>query len=139
LETFHALVSLVEKLGFPSYNIQATDGTLFPSAARYRGCCHFNDSCASITVDNVVQKVRDRVLYRIQDPAQIVPGKECRVRTECPNANFPSNIKRPKITILSKPATQRQGRVTELPSSGARFLTRLIIARIHSGPNRTGG
>jgi hypothetical protein len=101
LELFHALVSLVEKLGFLSYRIQATDGTLFPSAARYRGCCHFNNSCASITVDNVVQKVRDRVLYRIQDPAQIVPGKECRVRTECPNANFPKDIKRAKITILS--------------------------------------
>ena len=101
LEIFHALVSLVEKLGFLSFNIQATDGTLFPSAARYRGCCHFNDSCASISADNVLQKVHDRVLYRIQDPAQIVPGKECRVRTECPNANFPEDIKRPKITILS--------------------------------------
>jgi len=42
-----------------------------------------------------------RVLYRIQDPAQIVPGKECRVRIECPNANFPKDIKRAKITILS--------------------------------------
>jgi hypothetical protein len=83
-EISHALVSLVEKLGFLSYRIQATDGTLFPSAARYRGCCHFNDSCASITADNVLQKVHDRVLYRIQDPAQIVLGKECRVRIECP-------------------------------------------------------
>jgi len=100
-EIFHTLVSLVEKLDFLSYNIQATDGTLFPSAARYRGCCHFNDSCASIGVDNVVQKVHDRVLYRIQDPSQIIPGKECRVRTECPNPHFPEDIKRPKITILS--------------------------------------
>jgi Transposase DDE domain len=100
-DVFHALVSLIEKLGFLSYRIQATDGTLFPSAARYRGCCHFNDSCRSITVDNVVQKVRERVLYRIQDPPSIVPGKECRVRTECPNVSFPQDIKRPKITILS--------------------------------------
>ncbi len=30
LELFHTLVSLVEKLGFLSYRVQATDGTLFP-------------------------------------------------------------------------------------------------------------
>ena len=100
-QIFHALVTLVEKLGLLSYKILATDGTLYPSAARYRGCCCFNDSCASIQVHNVTQKVRDRVLYRIQDPAQVVPGKECRVRTECPNPNFPEDVKRPKITILS--------------------------------------
>jgi len=100
-EIFHVLVTLVEKLGLLSYRILATDGTLYPSAARYRGCCCFSDSCASIRVDNVTQKVRDRVLYRIQDPAQIVPGKECRVRTECPNPDFPEDVKRPKVTILS--------------------------------------
>lgn len=43
-EIFHALDSLVEGLGLLSFNILATDGTLFPSAARYHGCCHFQDS-----------------------------------------------------------------------------------------------
>jgi len=122
LEIFHALVSLVEKLGFLSYRIQATDGTLFPSAARYRGCCHFNDSCASITVDNVVQKVRDRVLYRIQDPAQIVPGKECRVRVECPNANFPKDIKRAKITILSFSLENASDEPSAIDSNNLKFF-----------------
>jgi len=121
-ETLHALVSLVEMLGFLSYNIQATDGTLFPSAARYRGCCHFNDSCASITVDNVVQKVRDRVLYRIQDPAQIVPGKECRVRIECPNASFPEDIKRPKITILSFTLENAPEELSAVDSNNLKFF-----------------
>ena len=121
-ETFHAIVSLIEKLGFLSYNIQATDGTLFPSAARYRGCCHFDDSCASITVDNVVQKVRDRVLYRIQDPAQIVLGKECRVRSECPNANFPKDIKHPKITILSFTLENASEELSALDSNNLKFF-----------------
>jgi len=121
-EIFHVLVSLIEKLGFLSYRIQATDGTLFPSAARYRGCCHFDDSCASITADHVLQKVHDRVLYRIQDPAQIVPGKECRVRTECPNANFPENIKRPKITILSFTLENASQELSALDSNNLKFF-----------------
>jgi hypothetical protein len=121
-EIFHALVSLTEKLGFLSFNIQATDGTLFPSAARYRGCCHFDDSCASIAVGNVAQKVHDRVLCRIQDPAQIVPGKECRVRTECPNANFPDDIKRPKITILSFTLENASQELSALDSNNLKFF-----------------
>jgi hypothetical protein len=121
-EIFHALVSLVEKLGFLSFRFQATDGTLFPSAARYRGCCHFNDSCASISVDNVAQKVRDRVLYRIQDPAQIVPGKECRVKTECPNAGFPDDIKRPKITVLCFTLENASQDLSALDSNNLKFF-----------------
>jgi hypothetical protein len=100
-EIFHALVSLVEQLGLLSFNILATDGTLFPSAARYHGCCCFEDSCASIAVDNIVQRIHDRVVYRIEDPAGIVPGKQSRVKVECPNPNFPEDVKRPKISILS--------------------------------------
>jgi len=121
-EIFHALVSLVEKLGFLSFHIQATDGTLFPSAARYRGCCHFTDSCASITADNVLQKVHDRVLYRIQDPVQIVPGKECRVRTECPNPHFPEDIKRPKITILSFTLENASQELSAIDSNNLKFF-----------------
>jgi hypothetical protein len=100
-QIFHALVSLVEKLGLISFNFLATDGTLFPSSARYHGCCCFKDSCASIVVDNIVQKVRDRVLHRIEDPAKIIPGKESRVKIECLNPNGPEDVKRPKISIRS--------------------------------------
>jgi hypothetical protein len=121
-EVLHAMVTLVEKLGFLTYNILATDGTLYPSVARYRGCCCFNDSCASITVDNVTQKVHDRVLYRIQDPAQIVPGKECRVRTECPNPNFPEDVKRPKITILSFTLENASEELSTVDSNNLKFF-----------------
>jgi hypothetical protein len=66
--------------------------------------------------------VRDRVLYRIQDPAQIVPGKECRVRTECPNANFPEDIKRPKITILSFTLENASQELSAIDSNNLKFF-----------------
>jgi hypothetical protein len=100
-EIFHSLVSLVEQLGLLSFNILATDGTLFPSAARYHGCCCFNDSCASIAVDNVIQRIRNRILCRIEDPARIIPGKQSFVKIECPIPTFPEDVKRPKIPLLA--------------------------------------
>jgi len=36
-QIFHVLVSIAERLGFLSYKIIATDGTLFPTHARYIG------------------------------------------------------------------------------------------------------
>lgn len=52
---FHVLVSIVKELGLLSFKIPlATDGTLFPAAARYHGCCCFNDSCASISVEEAL-------------------------------------------------------------------------------------
>jgi len=114
-QIFHTLVSLVEQLGLVTFDILATDGTLFPSAARYHGCCCFRDSCASIAVGNIAQKVHDRVLYRIEDPARIVPGRESRVTTDCPNPHFPEDIKRPHC----KPGSTGAG---VLASMGAREL-----------------
>jgi hypothetical protein len=121
-EIFHVLVSLVEQLGLLSFNILATDGTLFPSAARYHGCSCFQDSCASIAVDNIVQKVHDRVLYRLEDPTQITPGKECRVKTECPNPNFPEGVKRPKITLLSFTLENASEEVSAVDANNLRFF-----------------
>jgi hypothetical protein len=48
-----------------------------------------------------VQKIHDRVLYRLEEPARIVPGKQSWVKVECPSTNFPEGVKRPKIRILS--------------------------------------
>jgi len=121
-EIFHTLVTLVEKLGLLSYQILATDGTLYRSAARYWGCCCFTDECASIRVDNVIDKVRGRVLYRIQDPAQIVPGKQCRVRTECPNPRFPEDVKRPKITVLSFTLENASEELSAVDRNNLRFF-----------------
>jgi Transposase domain (DUF772) len=121
-EIFHALVSLVEELGLLSFKILATDGTLYPTDARYRGCCHFQDSCACIAVDNIVQKIHDRVLYRLEDPARIVPGKQSRVKIECPNANFPEDIKRPKINILSFTLEHASEELSAVDSNNLKFF-----------------
>jgi hypothetical protein len=121
-EIFHSLVSLVEELGFLSFTFLATDGTLFPSAARYHGCCCFKDSCSSIAVDNVVKKVRDRVLYRIEDPAKIIPGKECRVKIECPNPKFPEDVKRPKISILSFTLENASNELSPVDTNNLKFF-----------------
>jgi hypothetical protein len=121
-EIFHAVVTLVEKLGLLTYTILATDGALYPSAARYRGCCCFNDSCASITVDNITQKVRDRVLHRIEDPAQVVLGKECRVRSDCSNPKFPEGVKRPKITIMSFTLENASEELSAVDSNNLKFF-----------------
>ncbi len=121
-KTFHSLVSIVEQLGLLSFNILATDGTLFPSAARYHGCCCFEDSCASIAVDNIVQRVHDRVLYRIEDPARIVPGKQSRVKVECPNPNFPEDVKRPKISILSFTLENASDELSSVDANNLKFF-----------------
>jgi hypothetical protein len=121
-QIFHALVSFVEELGLLTFSILATDGTLFPSAARYHGCCHFQDSCSSIAVDNIIQKIRDRVLYRLEDPAKIVPGKESRVKFECPNAKFPEDIKRPKINVLSFTLEHASEELSDIDTNNLRLF-----------------
>jgi hypothetical protein len=121
-QIFHALVSIVEQLGLLSFNILATDGTLFPSAARYHGCHCFQDSCASIGVDNIVQKIHDRVLYRLEDPARIVPGKHSWVKMECPSANFPEDVKRPKIPILSFTLENASEELSAVDTNNLRFF-----------------
>jgi hypothetical protein len=98
---FHVLVKIAELLGFLSYRILATDGTLFPSHARYRGCTHFCKDCEQVEFQGIIDNVRRRVLYRLEDPARIAPGKEIRVRVECPSARFPPEVPRPKVELLT--------------------------------------
>jgi hypothetical protein len=62
------------------------------------------------------------VLYRIQEPAQIVPGKECRVRTECPNPNLPNDIKRARITILSFALENASEEPSAIDSNNLKFF-----------------
>jgi hypothetical protein len=126
------LVSLVEKLGLLSFNILATDGTLFPPASRYHGCCCFQDSCASIAVDNIVQKVRDGFLYRLDDPAGIIPGKESRVKVECANPNSPEDVKRPKITLLSLTLKNASEELSFVDANSLRFF------RVEDQPGKLG-
>ena len=97
----HVLVEIVELLGFLSYKIIATDGTLFPTNARYKGCTYFCDECNFIEFKGIIENVRQRILYRLNNPEKIVPGKEIRLKLPCPSPNFPDDVQRPKVEVLT--------------------------------------
>ena len=98
---FHVLVEIVELLGLLSYKILTTDGTLFPTNARYKGCTYFCEECDSIEFKGVIENVRRRIRYQLKNPEKIVPGKEIRVKLPCPSPNFPDDVQRPKVEVLT--------------------------------------
>ena len=100
-QIFHTLVQIVERLGFLSYKILSTDGTLFPTNARYKGCTYFCKECDGIEFQGIIGNIRQRILYRLADSARILIGKEIRIRAECPSARFPSDVQRPRVEVLT--------------------------------------
>jgi hypothetical protein len=100
-EIFHTLVEIFRMLKIVSGNILGTDGTLYPTRARYRGCKHFDSSCVACTCDNVIPQVRDRIIRRLNDLSHYNLNKEIRIHTECPHT-FPEEVKeKPKIQLLA--------------------------------------
>jgi hypothetical protein len=100
-EIFHVLVDIFHKLKMITFSTLSVDGTLYPSWARYRGCCYFDQGCKSITVPQVIEKVRNRILYRLNNLANHNLGAECRVYTDCPSDRFADDIKKPKVELFS--------------------------------------
>jgi len=102
-QIFHVLVEIAELLGFLSYKIIATDGTLFPTNARYKGCTWFEKECKCVEFVGIIDNVRRRVLYRLNHPDRTSLFKDMRVKVECPSQRFPDHAKipRPKVEILS--------------------------------------
>jgi hypothetical protein len=100
-QIFHVLVEIAELLGFLSYKVLATDGTLFQSNSRYKGCTYFCSDCREVEFKGIIENVRRRIRYRLADPARIIPGKEIRIKVECPSSKFPSEIQKPKIEVLT--------------------------------------
>jgi len=100
-QIFHALVEIVELLGFLSYKILSTDGTLFHTNARYKGCTYFCDDCKFIEFKGIIDNVRQRILYRLNNQEKLTPGKEIRIKVQCPSHIFPEDIKRPDVEVLS--------------------------------------
>jgi len=98
---FHVLVEIAELPGFLSYKILATDGTLFPTNARYKGCTYFCSECEFIEFKGIIENVHRRILYRLTNLEKIVPGKEVRIRVECPSPQFPEDVTRPKVEVLT--------------------------------------
>jgi len=102
-QIFHVLVQIAERLGFLSYKIIATDGTLFPTRARYKGCTWFEENCNCVEFVGIIENVQRRVHYRLSHPNEETLHKEIRIKVECPSRRFPEDakIQKPKVEILS--------------------------------------
>ena len=118
-EIFHVLVHIFHQLEMITFKILAHDGTLYPTWARYKGCTYFCNQCASITVEDVIGKVKNRILYRLNNLANNNLGSEIRVYTHCPSNNFPEKdkqgkeIKKPKIELFAFRLAFADGEPTE--------------------------
>jgi hypothetical protein len=108
-EIFHVLVDIFHQLEMITFNILAHDGTLYPTWARYKGCTYFCNQCSCITVEDVVGKVKNRILYRLNNIAENNMGSEVRVYTECPSDRFPEDVKKPKIELFAFKLTFSDG------------------------------
>ncbi len=95
------LVEIVRLLGLLTFNILSTDGTLFPSYARYKGCTYFCQECHSIEFQGLIENIRKRILYKLKDPQRVALGRDIKVRVDCPSTRFPENIPKPKIELMT--------------------------------------
>nr|CBX27446.1 hypothetical protein N47_H22680 [uncultured Desulfobacterium sp.] len=106
-EIFHLLVRIFHQLEMITFNILAHDGTLYPTWARYKGCTYFCNQCSCIRVEDVIGRVKSRILYRLDNLDQNNLGSEVRVHTECPSDKFPekdkngNETKKPKIELFA--------------------------------------
>jgi hypothetical protein len=100
-QIFHVLVDIFHQLEMITFNILAHDGTLYPTWARYKGCTYFCDQCREITVEDVLGKVRNRILYRLNKLSEGNLGSEIRVYEDCPSDRFPEDVKKPRIELFA--------------------------------------
>ena len=100
-EIFHVLVEIFHRLRMITFHILSHDGTLYPTWARYRGCCYFCKECEAISVENVIEKVKTRILYRLNNLPKANLGSECRLYAECPSERFPKDVKKPRIELFA--------------------------------------
>jgi len=118
-EIFHVLVDIFHQLEMITFKILAHDGTLYPTWARYKGCTWFCNQCSCITVNDVVGKVKNRILYRFNNLSENNLGSEVRVYTQCPSDRFPEKdkngkeIKKPKIELFAFRLAFTDGEPTE--------------------------
>ena len=107
IDIFHVLVDIFHQLQMITFNILAHDGTLYPTWARYNGCTYFCHDCEAITVENIIEKVKNRILLRLNKLDENNLGSEIRVYAPCPSERFPEKdkkgkeIKRPKVELFA--------------------------------------
>jgi hypothetical protein len=112
-EIFHVLVDMFRQLEMITFKILAHDGTLYPTWARYKGCTYFCNQCSCITVKDVIGKVKNRILYRLNNMAEQNLGSEVRVYVQCPSDRFPEDVKKPKIELFAFKLAFSDGELTD--------------------------
>jgi hypothetical protein len=112
-EIFHILMDIFRQLQMITLKILAHDGTLYPTWARYKGCTYFCNQCQSIAGKGALEKVKNRILYRLNNLSNNNLGSECRVYTECPSDRFPEDVKKPKIELFAFRLAFADGELTE--------------------------
>jgi hypothetical protein len=100
-QIFQVIVEITKLLGLLSFSIISTDGTLFPSYSHYKGCTYFCEECQSIELKGLIDTVRRRILYKLQDPKRITLGREIKVLVDCPSTRFPQDVQKPKVELMS--------------------------------------
>jgi hypothetical protein len=112
-QIFHVLVDIFHQLEMITFNILAHDGTLYPTWARYKGCTYFCDHCREITVEDVLEKVRNRILYRLNKLSEGNLGSEIHVYEDCPSDRFPEDVKKPRIELFAFKLAFADGELSE--------------------------
>ncbi len=106
-DIFHVLVDIFRQLEMITFNILAHDGTLYETHAKYKGCTYFCEQCQAIKIPNIIDKVHNRIIYRLKKVDENNLGSEIRVYAPCPSENFPEKnhkgkpIKRPKVEVFA--------------------------------------
>ena len=118
-EIFHVLVGIFHQIEMISFKILAHDGTLYPTWARYKGCTYFCAQCHAITVPDVIARVKNQILYRLNKLADNSLGSEIRIKAPCPSHRFPEKnkngkeIKRPRIELFACKIAFADGELSE--------------------------
>ena len=82
---FPILVNMVEELGLVTGRFLSTDGTLFPTFARYKGCPYANESCCCIQATQVLERIRGKVREAIKHLNETPLPKKIKVTIPCPH------------------------------------------------------
>jgi len=131
------LVEIVRLLGLLTFKILSTDGTLFPTYSRYKGCTYFCEECHAIEFKGLIENVRRRILYKLKESKRLTPGRDIKVRVDCPSTRFPENIPKPRIELMTlslkiadpeepSPFNKIFGVEEELKAQGLEVVTRRI-------------
>jgi len=128
-EIIQTLDIIFHKVGLITCRILSTDGNLFPSFARYKGCTyHQGNSCLNIQTTGIFTRIKQSVSAVLAQYPLIKLGKTYQIHIECPLPNFPQNdpkgnpLKKPKICVFEYRFFLEDGTPPDLQDPTLRML-----------------